>query len=490
MRTIRILIILCIVLGAAFAASSLFSHEKAGAGSDTTTLSNRTPLKKISGKSGESRLYAITLPTGASNLHFNTWRDGSAGAIDLYVKFGSRPSRKSYDEKSIGDTSDKLISIPEPEAGKYYVLVDAPRGAYANHTLSASYSLPGETFKIGIHSHRLYNGGDWAGPESANPLFRYALIRDLDISHLHDAAVWKPDGSINFGLIEKVYSAHAKNGAKVLKNFSTMPTWASSRPTERNPHYPDWPGGLAGPRDPDAYEHYIFRFVSRTKDYLWAVEGWNEPYACPGDPPEFTTMTPTQLADIQKRVYRATKRAAPNLPVLSPPQAYVCGIPTLLSARTSEGEPMWKFFDALSWHPYNRSARGNAGPSYAKELYEVRAHLEKAGLRHLPIADTEHGWLKAPKEGGKEFYAMSDAEKARVLFETGRLAKSLGVMALVWYSYDGEMLGRPMTSPILSAGMQRMYEELNSEGNIRSLTGARHGGDQVLSKRPDANDRQ
>ena len=38
----------------------------------------------------------------------------------------------------------------------------------------------------------------------------------------------------------------------------------------------------------------------------------------------------------------------------------------------------------------------------------------------MPIADSEHGWLKARKEGGKEFYAMSDAEKAQVLDETGR----------------------------------------------------------------------
>ncbi|MDQ9171811.1 PPC domain-containing protein [Oxalobacteraceae bacterium R-40] len=485
MRKIRTLLIAGLVLIAAFAASSLFPHESKKQGKNVTALSNRMPLAKLSGQSGESRLYEITLPPGASNLHFTTWRDGK-GAIDLYIKHGSKPSRKAYDAKSTGKESDKLISIPEPESGKYYVLVDAAHGSYANHTLSASYSLPGETFKVGIHSHRLYNGGDWDGPESAEPLFKYALIRDLDISHLHDAAVWKRDGSIDFPLIDKIYSAHAKNGAKILKNFGTVPTWASARPDERNPYYPSWPGGLSGPRDLDEYEDYIFRFVSHTKKYLWAVEGWNEPFACPGDPPEFGTMTPTRLADIQKRVYRATKRAAPNMIVFSPPQAYVCGIPTILSARTSEGEPMWKFFDALSWHPYNRSARGNAGPSYAKELYEVRQHLEKDGLANMPIADSEHGWLTAPKEGGKEFYAMNDVEKAHVLFETGRLAKSLGVIAVIWYSYDSEMIGRPMTSPILSAGLQQMYEELNSEGKNTSIVRAHRTAERATSTPPDA----
>lgn len=481
MRKFRLLIIACIVLAAAFTASSLFPREPISPGKNTASLSNRVPVTQISGRSGESRLYEITLPAGASNLHFTTWRDGNAGSLDLYVKFSTKPSAKSYDAKSAGAESDKLISISEPKPGKYYVLIDAPRGAYANHALSASYSLPGETFKVGIHSHRLYNGGDWAGPESVEPMFKYALIRDLDISHLHDAAVWKSDGSINFALIEKIYSAHARNGAKILKNFGTVPTWASARPEEPNPYYPSWPGGLSGPRDLDAYEDYIFRFVSRTKDYLWAVEGWNEPYACPGDPPEFARMTPTRLADLQKRVYRASKRAAPNLIVFSPPQAYVCGIPTILTARTSEGEPMWKFFDALSWHPYNRSARGNAGPSFARELYEVRQHLDKAGLPNMPIASSEHGWLTAPKEGGKEFYAMCDAEKAKVLYETSRLAKSLGLLAVVWYSYDSEMIGRPMTSPIISKYLQQMYQELNSEGSPKKLAGEKHMIERVSS---------
>ncbi len=485
MRKIRPLIIICIVLAAAFAASSLFPHESPKPEKNAVSLKNRMPVKKLSGRKGEQRIYEISLPKGASNLHFTTWREGS-GAVDLYVKHGSKPKEKSYDAKSTGKTPDKLIAIPDPEPGKYYLLVDAPHGSYANHVLSASYSLPDETFKIGIHSHRLYNGGDWAGPQSPEPLFKYALIRDLDISHLHDAAVWKSDGSINFPLIEKIYSAHAGNGAKILKNFGSVPTWASMRPEEPNKHYPDWPGSLSGPRDLDEYEDYIFRFVSRTKDYLWAVEGWNEPYACPGDPSEFTTMTPTRLADVQKRVYRAAKRAVPDIIVFSPPQAYICGIPTLLSARTSEGEPMWKFFDALSWHPYNRSARGNAGPSYAKELYEVRAHLEKAGLHHIPIADTEHGWLKAPKEGGAEFYAMNDAEKTQVLYETGRLAKSLGVVAVVWYSYDSMMIGRPMTSPLLSAGLQRMYDELNNEGNIKAVVKAKGANKRVALSESDA----
>ena len=198
------------------------------------------------------------------------------------------------------------------------------------------------------------------------------------------------------------------------------------------------------------------------KSRLWAVEGWNEPYACPGDPTEFTTMTPTELADVQKRVWRATKRVDPKIPVFSPAQAYVCGIPTVLNARTSEGEPIHRFFDALAWHPYNRSAKGDAGPSLAREISEVRRHMAKAGLKDMPLIDTEHGWLEPPKEGGKEFYALSDVQKGQVLYDTARLAKSLGLLGIVWYGYDNSMIGKPMNSAALSRRLQQMYDELNT----------------------------
>jgi hypothetical protein len=428
-----------------------------------TTLSNRMVLDNLFGLPANSRIYEITVPAGTTNLHFTSWRDGGMGATDIYVRFNAEPTTTSFDAKSAGSSPDKIISIPAPQAGRYYVLLRATHGFYWNRSLVASYSLPGETFKVGIHAHRLYNGGDWDGPPSPEPKFRYAIIRDSDISHLHDAAVWKSDGSIDFPVIDKVYAAHAKNGAKVIKNFGTVPTWASMRPTERNPQYPSWPGGKSGPRDLDAYEDYVFRFVSHTKAHLWAVEGWNEPYACADDPPEFATMTPTELADVQKRVYLATKRVDPKILVFSPPQGYVCGIPIILGARTSQGEPMSKYFDVLAWHPYNRSAKGDAGPSYAREVAEVRRHLANAGVPDMPIADSEHGWLEAPKEGGKEFYAMTGAQKAQVLHETAQLAKSLGLVAVIWYGYDNDMIGRPMTSPEISRRFQQMYDELNTQ---------------------------
>lgn len=446
------------------AAGMFFSREtEAGTPSakSAVTLENRVALDDLSGKDDSEKLYRIAVPEGASDLVFTAF--GASAPVSLYAKFKSPPTRKSFDASDIGPQDVKTIAIHEPRAGIYYLLMRAKHGRYSDLSLVAGYAKPKQPFKIGMHAHRLYNGGGSSGDVNSEPRFHYGLVRDWDITGLHDAAIWKSDGSIDFLPVDLVYEGHAKHGAKVIKTFGTVPTWASKRPDEPNKQYPNWPGAKSGPRNLDEYEDYVYRFVSHEKKSLWAVEGWNEPYACPDSgKTEFTTMTPTELADVQKRVYRATKRADPHILVFSPAQAYLCGIPTVLNARTSEGEPISKFFDAFAWHAYNRSARGDAGPSYAQEVMKVRRYLVDAGLKNMPIADTEHGWLEAPKEGGREFYDLTDAQKAQVLYQTAQMAKSLGLLAVVWYGYDNPMIGKPMTSVAISDGLQHMYEALDT----------------------------
>ncbi len=431
------------------AASIFLSHDTEAQASpikSPTELKNRVALTELSDSNDSEKWYRITLPAGASDLIFTIYGKHDNTPVDLYSKFQSPPTRQSFDASTRGSQAVKTIAIHEPRSGVHYLLLAAPHGAYSDFSLVASYALPKQAFKIGMHAHRLYNGGDWSGNISSEPRFHYGLIRDWDITGLQDAVIWKADGAIDFPLVDRVYQSHAKHGAKVIKTFGTVPTWESKRPAELNKQYPNWPGAKSGPRDLDEYEDYVYRFVSHEKKSLWAVEGWNEPYSCPKDgKSEFTSMTPTELADVQKRVYRATKRVDPHILVFSPAQAYLCGIPTVLNARTSQGEPISKFFDAFAWHAYNRSANGDAGPSYAQEVMRVRRYLSDAGLSQMPIADTEHGWLEAPKEGGREFYQMTDAQKAQVLYQTAQMAKSLGLLAIVWYGYDDSMIGKPMT---------------------------------------------
>ena len=250
----RILAILAVVAAAVvlvYAVSTFMAPRLAPIPAEPKILFNREIIDNLAGSRGSKTLFRIEVPKDASDLHFILL--GGKGTADLYASLGNPPALDSFDAKDAGESKDKVILIPQPKAGTYYVQLLGAHGNYSDHVLIASYAPRGSTFKVGMHAHRLYNGGDWDGPESDAPKFKYGVIRDWDISHLHDAAVWRSDNTIDFRRIEKVYDGHAKNGAKVIKTFGTVPTWVSKRPAEPNKQYPDWPGAKSGPRSLDQY---------------------------------------------------------------------------------------------------------------------------------------------------------------------------------------------------------------------------------------------
>jgi beta-glucanase (GH16 family) len=350
---------------------------------------------------------------------------------------------------------------------------------------SSGSSSSTSSFHMGMHSnHWPVEGG------SPTPSFHYGVFRDWDSPGAQDFNIWNSDGSINFSQAQSIYNAHEGRGAKILHVFSWVPQWASSNPSEANPRAPGLPGALAAPADWDAYEDYCYRYIAHFRDQLYAVEGWNEPYpnsASPSDGewPQFTTMTPDQLAETQKRVYRAAKRVDPNLLVFSPAQAYVGGIDDMLSGKTLAGEPIGNFFDVLAWHPYNRSADvsgiGIVGDSLENEANQVRQILKNYGL-NKPLADTEHGWLGGSKEGGQKWAGLSRDDQGRVLYETAKLAKDIGLLCVCYYAYEHQvnedypgqpspgLIGNPAANPPVASWLERAYQDFDGKGTTTSTS--------------------
>jgi len=63
----------------------------------------------------------LDVPSGATNLSFTT--TGGSGDVDLYVKFGSKPSTTTNDCKSEGSNNNETCNISSVQTGKYYALV-------------------------------------------------------------------------------------------------------------------------------------------------------------------------------------------------------------------------------------------------------------------------------------------------------------------------------------------------------------------------------
>lgn len=324
-------------------------------------------------------------------------------------------------------------------------------------------------FHTGLHSHRSWGGG------SSNPSFDFGVFRDWDRDGIHDMTIWNSDDTIDFTDVDATYAAAAASGAKILKNFGSVPTWAAKVQTvsdvsnfslKGSSRY-GVVGSMSGPADLDLYESYVTRFVQHTQSYLWAVEGWNEPFDNDADAPyEFFTGSTTELADIQQRLYRATKSVNRDILVFSPPNAWINGVQLILDARCSDGTPMHNYFDVLAWHPYTYTADGAGGTLRLEDAVNtIRGYMTARGISK-PLADTEHGFFRTIHPGGEYVYGLTATQKGQLLYDLFSEAKRLGLLTVCLYSYDDGLVegnfsfesGTPC-----ALRMQDSYDDLDTQ---------------------------
>lgn len=100
-------------------------------------LVNDVPRTDLAADTGEAIYFYMQVPAGATDLEFIT--EGSNGDADLYAKQGTLPTLSDYDCRSFSSSSNETCSFPTPDAGVWYVMVNA-YSAYDGLTLTGSYS--------------------------------------------------------------------------------------------------------------------------------------------------------------------------------------------------------------------------------------------------------------------------------------------------------------------------------------------------------------
>ena len=107
-----------------------------------TTLANGIPITGIYGGRNSEQLFSIDVPAGRPALVVKTWN--GTGDVDLYVKRGSPPTTSDYDDSSAVGRTEEEVSISNPAAGTWYILLHAADN-FNNVTLRATYesSTPG-----------------------------------------------------------------------------------------------------------------------------------------------------------------------------------------------------------------------------------------------------------------------------------------------------------------------------------------------------------
>lgn len=290
---------------------------------------------------------------------------------------------------------------------------------------------------VGYSFHR-YPGASEAtlGPLQA----RYQLARSLASDLAYGVQWWLGPDEYDWRGLMRWAQFHAReNERKLVMTFSGTPRWASAAPYQRSAM------GLMGYAAPPAvahraaYQRMVKETVTRLKGRLLATECWNEPNSR-----DFFTGTQTDLADLCKAVYLATKSVEPKVPVICPQADDPVHLDFVYGAKTSAGEPIHQFCDVVGAHLYNRLGTDIKDRDYSnlrlKDGLDAMAAMSlKYGIRK-PLAITEFGISSCVAKGSpaypQVFGRMRSDDAAEALYRSIAQMREFGVMMVALYSFD------------------------------------------------------
>jgi serine protease len=122
-------------------------------------LTKGVAVTNLSASTGNWLHYTLAVPSGATNLSFNT--SGGTGDADMYVKFGSAPTDTSYDCRPYLSGNTETCSFAAPQAGTYYVSLKA-YSSFSGVSLVGDYGTGG-----GGGTQTYTNGTDYAISDNA-----------------------------------------------------------------------------------------------------------------------------------------------------------------------------------------------------------------------------------------------------------------------------------------------------------------------------------
>lgn len=269
---------------------------------------------------------------------------------------------------------------------------------------------------------------------------RYQFARSLASGQAYLMQWWLGPDEYDWSGIQAWAQYHAKPGEKKLViTFSGSPRWASSEPNQRAAM--GVPGNAAPPAQTyrKAYYRMVRDTVSKFKSRMLASECWNEPNS-----PDFFTGSKTDLADLCKAVYQATKSVDATIPVICPQADDPTHLDVVYSARTSAGEPIHQFCDWVGAHIYNRLGTDANGQDYARQRLsdglDIMMDMSRKYGINKPIAVTEFGLssceLRASNAHPVVFGNMPSSEAAEALYQSMAVFRAYGVALVSLYSYD------------------------------------------------------
>jgi hypothetical protein len=335
------------------------------------------------------------------------------------------------------------------------VIAPLVSGSTTIHLKLVPPSRPVDLRYFGMHIQRLAVRQPWY-PYSNSltewPAVQFGVLRPA-YANWHNLQP-KP-GRWNFSELDRYVSLAEQHNAEVMLPLCSPPQWASARPNEQSPWGHAAPGGAAEPTLIEDWRNYVRTVATRYKGRIRQYEFWNEPNARGSRP--FFTGTVNKAVELTREAYQTLKEVdAAN--TLAGPAGTGGGFElTWVDEYLQKGAK--DCLDKLSYHFYVANDRPESMIQYVDK---VKSLAQKHGLSHLPLLNTETGWVIANTQSESSYVGadpawttlqpdLAAAYVARALI----VGWALGLEGYHWFCWDHNSMGliEPATKQMKPAGL-------------------------------------
>jgi hypothetical protein len=305
------------------------------------------------------------------------------------------------------------------------VLIFCCAGLSAQVTLKPTdWPIPGTLF--GLHCHHVGKNGVW-------PSIQFYDLRLWD-SFTDWPTLESQRGKWDFSNLDRALDLAEQHKVEVFLTLAWSPSWASARPNDKG-HGPQ--GAVAEPKNMADWQNYVETIATKYKGRIKDYEIWNEPNS-----KGFYSGSIPQLVQLAQIAYTTIKRVDPSAIVTSPPVAgdNLNWLEDYLKAGGG------KYADVIGHHFYV-----NPGPPelMVPLIEHVRQIMERNGVGHKALWDTETGWAIQDQEGtvqpatggGFNGIVLSENQAAGYVARSYILNWAAGAERLYWYAWDDGVMG-------------------------------------------------
>ena len=296
--------------------------------------------------------------------------------------------------------------------------------------LTCSAEIDGKKFDptyFGMHVHRSVPNTIWKKANIGSIRLHDANVTWLDLEQ--SPGVW------NWEKLDRIVFNALSAKVDILLPLQGTPTWAASDSTSKGAY---GMGANTMPKNIEYWNAYVSKVATQYKGKIAAYEIWNEPNL-----KQFFNGTPEELAILVKSASKIIHAIDPNAKVVCSGITSDYGIDWL---KRFFATGVGKSCDVISYHFYTHHEPPETMVSTIKA---VKSAMSEYGLSHLPLWNTETGWLIGNKieidheaAGFKSDAKVIDQiEAASFVTRSLILAKYFGVERFYWYSWDHKSMG-------------------------------------------------